>query len=156
MKKRDSKTFTFTRVFNVPRKTVFNAWVDEIEFAKWWGPDGFTNPLCSLDVRPRGAIRVDMKAPDGEVYRMGGSFIEINPDELLVFTSTALNTENDEPFLEVLNTITFEDYEGHTKIELNAEILKLTGEGEESVEGMEEGWNQSLARLDDLLAVNIS
>ncbi|MGH2375506.1 MAG: SRPBCC family protein, partial [bacterium] len=31
--------------------------------AQWWGPRGFTNPVCELDVRPGGAIRIHMRGP---------------------------------------------------------------------------------------------
>jgi DNA-binding transcriptional ArsR family regulator len=41
------------------------------------GPTGFTNPRCELDVRPGGAIRIDMRAPDGTVYPMSGVYQEI-------------------------------------------------------------------------------
>jgi uncharacterized protein YndB with AHSA1/START domain len=58
-----------TRVFDAPRKLVFKAWTDPKHVAQWWGPNGFTNPVCELDVRPGGAIRIDMHGPDGTIYR---------------------------------------------------------------------------------------
>src|ERR1700722_3962453 len=66
-----------TRVFDAPREVVFKAWTDPKLLAQWWGPKGFTNPVCELDARPGGAIRVHMRGPDGTVYPMGGMFHEI-------------------------------------------------------------------------------
>ena len=53
---------TITRVFDAPRDLVFEAWTDAKHLAKWWGPHHFTNPVCELDVRVGGAIRIDMRA----------------------------------------------------------------------------------------------
>src|SRR5436190_8252782 len=65
------RELVLTRVFDAPREVVFRAWTDPERLAQWWGPRGFTNPRCEWDARPGGAIRVDMKGPDGTVYPMG-------------------------------------------------------------------------------------
>ncbi len=67
-----------TREFDAPRELVFKAWTDAKQTAQWWGPKGFTNPVCELDVRVGGAIRIHMRAPDGVVYPMTGVFEEID------------------------------------------------------------------------------
>ena len=36
---------TLTRVFSAPRDLVWKAWTDPAMLAKWWGPQGFTNPI---------------------------------------------------------------------------------------------------------------
>ena len=66
-----------TRIFDAPREVVFRAWTDPERLKRWWGPKGFTNPVCEVDVRTGGAIRIDMRAPDGAVYPMTGAFVEI-------------------------------------------------------------------------------
>ena len=55
---------TITRVFDAPRATVFRAWTDADRLARWWGPKGFTNPVCEIDARVGGAIRIHMRRPD--------------------------------------------------------------------------------------------
>jgi uncharacterized protein YndB with AHSA1/START domain len=93
----------FTRVVDAPRRLVFEARTDPKHVAQWWSPHGFTNPVCELDVRPGGAIRIDMRGPDGIVYPMTGVYQEIVEPERLVFTSAALDDEG-KPLFEVLNT----------------------------------------------------
>jgi uncharacterized protein YndB with AHSA1/START domain len=44
-------------------------------------------PVCELDVRPGGAIRIHMRGPDGTVYPMTGAYQEIVEPERLVFTA---------------------------------------------------------------------
>ena len=53
-----------TRVFVAPRSRVFKAWTDPKHVARWWGPHGFTNAVCELEVRPGGGVRIDMRGPD--------------------------------------------------------------------------------------------
>src|SRR3982074_2584510 len=78
-----------TRVFDAPRELVFQAWIEPKRMAEWWGAHRFTNPAWELDVSPGGAIRIDMRGPDGVVYPMKGVFHEIVEPERLVFTSSA-------------------------------------------------------------------
>lgn len=143
-----------TRTVKAPRELVFKAWIDQKLVAKWWGPDGFTNPVCELDVRPGGAIRIDMRAPDGTVYPMKGVFREIKQPERLVFTSSALEDEKGDPQLENLNTITLIGLGKKTKLTVQADVVKATPAAEEALAGMEEGWKQSLDSLEELLAKN--
>lgn len=144
------KELVLVRIFDAPRELVFKMWTEPRHFAQWWGPSQFTNPVCDLDVRPGGVIRVDMRAPDGTVYPMGGSFLKITPPERLVFTTTALMKRGDEPFLENLNTVTFADLNGKTKLTLHVRVLMATPEATGPLEGMEQGWSESLERLQDL------
>jgi len=143
-----------TRTVNASRELVYKAWIDQKLLAKWWGPHGFTNPVCELNVRPGGAIRIDMRGPDGTVYPMKGVFREIKQPERLVFTSTALEDEKGNPQLENLNTITLVGLGKKTKITVRADVVKSMPAADRALSGMEEGWKQSLDRLEELLAKN--
>lgn len=135
-----------TRGFDAPRAIVFKMWTDPKHMAQWWGPDGFTNPVCELDVRPGGAIRIDMRGPDGTVYPMTGAFREIVEPERLVFTAEALDQQGTAA-LKVLNTVSFAEKNGKTTLTLQARVTRATTEGMGYLEGMEPGWTQSLERL---------
>jgi len=139
-----------TRIFEAPRDLVFTAWTDPEHLRQWWGPTGFTNPVCELDLRPGGAIRIDMRAPDGVVYPMSGVFREISEPERLVFTSAALDVHG-KPMFENLNIVVFEEYEGKTKLTLHVRVLSKTAEAAPHLAGMEMGWKLTLDRLADSL-----
>ena len=141
------RELVITRIFDAPREVVFRAWTDVEQLAKWWGPKGFTNPVCKADVRPEGAIYIEMCAPYGTSYPMGGTFHEVVAPERLVFTSTAVVDESGNPQLVNLNTVTFEDYNGKTKLTLRVQVKKATPLVAQAVEGMEQGWSESLDRL---------
>ncbi|MFY9770945.1 MAG: SRPBCC domain-containing protein, partial [Xanthobacteraceae bacterium] len=100
------REITITRVFNAPRVLVFKAWTDADQLAQWWGPKGFTNPVCEIDVRVGGAIRIHMRSPDGNVYPMKGEFREIVAPERIVFTNIAVDAAGN-PIIEGLTTVTF-------------------------------------------------
>ncbi|HJU84374.1 MAG TPA: SRPBCC domain-containing protein, partial [Holophagaceae bacterium] len=138
------------RLLDAPRDQVFQAWTDPKQLAAWWGPKQFTNPACEVDLRPGGALRIVMRAPDGTEFPMGGTFQEIIPPERLVFISTAFDDAEGGPLLKVLNTITFEEREGRTALTVRAQVLHAAPGTAQALAGMEEGWSQSLDRLDDL------
>jgi uncharacterized protein YndB with AHSA1/START domain len=117
-----------------------------VRLQRWWGPKGFTNPRCEVDVQPGGTIRIDMRAPDGVVYPMTGVFHEIVEPERLVFTSSALD-KNGEPLFETLNTVTFAEEGAKTKLTLHVVVSKVKAEAAPHLAGMEEGWKMTLDRL---------
>ena len=144
------KELVLKRVFNAPRERVWKAWTDPRQLAQWWGPAGFTNPVCEADVRPGGAIRIDMRGPDGAVYPMTGVYREVVAPERLVFAASALD-EKGRPLFEVLNTVTFAKQGGKTLLTVRAQVVNKTAGADAYLEGMEAGWSQSLVRLDALL-----
>jgi len=73
--------------------------------AQWWGPKNFTNPVCELDVRPGGAWRIVMRAPDGMEYISAGVYSEVAKPERLVFTNNAYDHEG-KSLLEGVTSVT--------------------------------------------------
>jgi uncharacterized protein YndB with AHSA1/START domain len=135
-----------TRVFDAPRKLVFKAWTDPKHLQQWWGPHGFTNPRCEVDVRPGGAIHIDMRGPDGTVYPMTGSYEEIDEPERIVFISSALDKDGN-PLFEIRTTVTFAEQGDKTKLTVQARVVKTTPAAAPHLAGMEIGWTQTLERL---------
>lgn len=137
---------SLTRRVAAPPKVVFRAWTDAKHLAEWWGPKGFTNPVCEVDARVGGAIRIHMRAPDGVVYPMTGRFVEIDRPHRLVFATAALDGEGRAMF-EVLNTVGFTEVDGGTEISLVARVTSTTPAAPQYLAGMSQGWSQSLDRL---------
>jgi len=135
-----------TRVFDAPRDLVFKAWTDPKHVAQWWGPGGFTNPVCEVDARPGGQMRIHMRAPDGTIYPMTAVFKEVVEPERIVFQTAALDP-NGKAMFEVLTTVTLTAQGRKTKLTLNAKVLTMTAAAPQYLAGMEMGWTQSLERL---------
>lgn len=143
------RTVTITRVLDAPRDLVFRLWTEPKHMAQWWGPHGFTNPVCEMDPRAGGAIRIDMRAPDGTVYPMTGTFREIMPPRRLVFEAVAEDRAGN-ALLRSLTVVTLADEGGKTKVTVRADAVGLAPEAPQMLAGMEAGWTQSLERLAEL------
>ncbi|HEX2062730.1 MAG TPA: SRPBCC family protein [Thermoanaerobaculia bacterium] len=137
-------------MFDAPRTMVFEAWTDARHLAQWWGPYHFTNPICEVDARPGGAIRIGMQAPDGTVYPNRGEFREVVPPERLVFTLAALDDDG-KTLIDALITATFEAHGEQTKLSVTARVISFAPEAAAFLAGMEEGWSQQLERLETFL-----
>jgi uncharacterized protein YndB with AHSA1/START domain len=145
------REITITRVFDAPRALVFKAWTDPKHVAQWWGPQCFTNPVCEMDARPGGALRIVMRAPDGGEYPMKGVFREVIAPERLVFTNTAVDNDGNH-IIEGLTTVTFADEGGKTKLTLHTRGTAMVDYAAKFLQGMEMGWTQSLEKLTAHLA----
>jgi len=143
----DKKEVAITRIFDAARETVFSAWLDPERMQRWWGPRMFTTPVCELDARPGGLIRIHMKGPDGVVYPMTGTFHEIVEPERIVMTTRAVPNKKGKPQLEALITATFTEQKGRTKLTVHAVVVKSTPAAKTAIAGMEKGWRQSLHKL---------
>jgi uncharacterized protein YndB with AHSA1/START domain len=142
----DEKEVTITRVFDAPRAVVFRAWTDAEQLAQWWGPKDFTNTVCEIDPRIGGALRIHMRAPDGNIYPMKGVIREIVAPERIVFTSIAVDLAG-KHLLEGLTTVTFAEEGGKTKLAVHTRMAVVAKEALVYLQGMEIGWTQSIDRL---------
>ena len=140
------REITVTRTFAAPRALVFSMFTDAKHLARWWGPHGFTNPVCEADVRPGGKILIHMRAPDGNVHPMGGIFHEIKPHDRIVFSSF-VDMPDGMRVLEGHNTVTFEEQHGRTTVTVHARAEGYVDFTTRMLAGMEAGWSQSLDRL---------
>ncbi|HEY3741256.1 MAG TPA: SRPBCC domain-containing protein, partial [Bryobacteraceae bacterium] len=115
-----NKHIVFKRVIDAPRDLVFAAWTDPKHLAEWWGPEGFTNPVCEVDARSGGRILIQMRSPEGFEYPMHGSFTEIVEPERIVFLSGVDRPESGLQF-EIRNTVTLVEA-GPRRTELTLEV----------------------------------
>jgi uncharacterized protein YndB with AHSA1/START domain len=93
-------------VFDAPRAVVFKAWTDPEHVGKWFGPRGFACTTHSIDVRVGGQWRFDLRAPNGHVFPNVIEYVEIVPNEKLVFDHGTGREDDPERFRV---TITFDE-----------------------------------------------
>ena len=142
----NEREIVITRLFDAPPEVVFEAWTNPDQLAQWWGPEGFTNPVCELDVRVGGDWRIVMRGPDGAMYPCRGVYLEIVAPKRLVFTNIAADDKGT-PVLDGLTTVTFEEEDGTTKLTLRTRAVALVPGAVEKLAGMHTGWSMSLDRL---------
>jgi len=143
-------TVTLTRVFDAPRALVWKAWTDPKKMAQWFGPRGFTNPVCELDVRVGGRLRIVMRGPDGNDYPMKGVFREVVVPERLAFTNIAIDKDG-RHLLEGETTVTFAESDSKTTLTLRTRAVGLVPIATQMLAGMEAGWMQSIDKLEEFV-----
>jgi uncharacterized protein YndB with AHSA1/START domain len=144
------RELTISRSFDAPRALVWQAWTDPTQLAKWWGPNGFTNPICEIDLRVGGEIHIVMRGPDGTDYPMRGMFKEIVAPEKLVFTNFPVDAQ-DQPMIDGWTSVTFAERDGKTDMTLHTRAIGLVERAAFMIMGMGAGWSQSIERLAELL-----
>jgi uncharacterized protein YndB with AHSA1/START domain len=110
------------RIFDAPRELVWKAWTDPQIVMRWWGPQGFTSPVCKIDFRVGGQYLFCMRAPEGQEWWVGGEYCEIIPHEKIVSVLFYADKNGkidppDKNDVEVRDVVTFEDIgNGRTKL----------------------------------------
>ncbi len=145
------RTVEIVRVFDAPRELVWQAWTDPEMMSQWFGPRAFTTPVCELDTRVGGALRIVMRGPDGMDYPMKGVFKEVVPPERLVFSNIAVDKDGNH-LLEGETTVILEAQGAKTKLTLHTYAKGLVPIAPQMLAGMEAGWSQSLDKMSDLMA----
>jgi uncharacterized protein YndB with AHSA1/START domain len=127
---------------------------------QWWGPKGFTAPVCKIDFRVGGKFLCCMKSPDGQEGWNGGEYHEIVPHEKIVYSLYFADSQGNkvdpaqlgiehEAIEDARDVVIFEDFgNGQTK---------LTMIGNETMEeaknsGQVEGWNEILDKVAAVVA----
>ncbi|HWK08338.1 MAG TPA: SRPBCC family protein [Puia sp.] len=74
-----------SRKLNAPVELVWEVWTQPEHIVNWWGPNGFTNTISTMDVSPGGEWNLVMHGPDGTDYKNKSIFKEIIPFKKLVY-----------------------------------------------------------------------
>ena len=153
------RELVITRVFDAPRELLWKAWTEPNHFMRWWGPKGFTTPVCKIDFRVGGEYLNCMRSAEGQDFWSKGVFREIVPPERLVMTASRTDKEGnvvpashygmsgDWP-LETQITVTFEEHNGKTKLTLKHAGMPA-GKNRDMAGA---GWNESFDKLAEYLA----
>ncbi len=144
-----NEEITLTRLFSAPRHLVFEAMTKPEHVRQWWGRlgEGYSVPVCEIDLRVGGKWRFVNRHPQGEVA-FSGEYLEITPPDRLV------HTEIMEPHSETVSVVTsiFTEEVGKTRLTATARYPSLDVRNMVLGSGMERGAGISYDRLEDLVA----
>jgi uncharacterized protein YndB with AHSA1/START domain len=143
------REIVFTRLLDAPRELVFDVWTDPKHIANWWGPEGFTNTISEMDVRPGGVWRFVMRGPDGTEYPNKIVYDEIVRPEHIMYEHGA-DGDDDAGNFSVMATFAEQDGKTH----LTMRILFKTVEecNRKKAFGAIEGGNSTMDKLEAYLA----
>jgi uncharacterized protein YndB with AHSA1/START domain len=139
-----------TRLFDAPRSLVFEAMSQPEHITQWWGRlgEGYSVPVCEVDLRQGGTWRFGNRTPKGELVTFYGVYREVAPAERMVFT------EIFEPFpdAESVVSVVLTDENGKTRLTLTARYPSLDVRDMVLKTGMEKGAAISYDRLEEVVA----
>lgn len=146
------RELVITRLIDAPREKLFRAWTEPELIKQWFAPQPLTTTVEKIDVRPGGSQRMVMRDPEGKEYPVRGVYLEVIPNERLVFTDayTSAWQPSEKPFMTVV--LTFDDEDGKTRY--TARVLHWTIADRETHEkmGFHEGWGKCTDQLAALVA----
>jgi uncharacterized protein YndB with AHSA1/START domain len=146
------RDLVLTRLIDAPREKLFRAWTDPELLKQWFAPLPYTTPTAELDVRTGGSNFIVMRGPDGADMPNRGVYLEVVPNERIVFTNayTKAWEPSEKPFMTVV--LTFEDEGGKTRY--TALVRHWTVADREAHEkmGFHKGWGQCADQLEALVA----
>jgi uncharacterized protein YndB with AHSA1/START domain len=137
------RELAMTHVFDAPRRLVWDAYTSARHLPHWMlGPEGWTMPVCEIDLRPGGDWHFVWRQSDGSEMEMRGTYRELTPPKRLVSTES---WGGDWP--ETLNTLTLAERDGRTT--LGVTVLYPSREARDAARatGMEKGVALSFDRL---------
>ena len=137
-----------TRVFDAPRQSVFQALTDPGRVPSWYGPRGWTLPVCEIDSRTGGAWRLVCRGPDGTDLRLRGVYREVRPPERLVSTESFDGHPG-----ESLNTLVLTEQDGRTTVTTTVRYPSKEARDAVLGSGMPVGASQTYGRLAEYLRV---
>ncbi len=146
----DARTLVITRQLAAPRALVFRAFSDPYHLSRWWGPAGFTNPVCQVDFRIGGRWRHVMRSPDGHDLPTESEYLDIVPPERIVYRNYVSDAAafGDNPPPSFVRTITFEEKDGGTLLTMIARFDTETDHDNAVARGFREGTSQSFDKLE--------
>jgi uncharacterized protein YndB with AHSA1/START domain len=144
------RELVISRIFNAPLELVFTVWTDPEHLAKWWGPNGFTNTIHKMDVKPGGEFLLTMHGPDGTDYPNKIVYDEVVKNKLLGWSHGSGN-DNDPSQFKV--TVQFSAQDDKTLITMR--MVFASKEAKDFVvekHGAIEGNKQTMDKLEAYLA----
>ena len=141
----------FTRDFAAPRALVFDAFTKPAMVQRWLlGPDGWTMPVCKMNLRVGGAYRWVWRHSDGREMGMGGVYREVSRPERIVFTE-----KFDQAWYsgDALITVEFHEQDGTTTLVQTIRYESKAVRDSVLKSGMRRGVKVSYDRLEKILSV---
>jgi uncharacterized protein YndB with AHSA1/START domain len=144
-----------TRLFDAPRKMVWEAWTDPKQVVLWFGPRGFTTTIEEMDLRPGGVWRQVMHGPDGTDYPNKSVFTEVVPYERLGYKLSGGKPGG--PAVRFEMKVTFADEESKTRLTMRL-VFESAEARDQNVREYHsiEGGQQTLERLAEHLSACLS
>ncbi len=153
MQNQTNNELTITRVFDAPRELVFRAFAEPEQVRQWWGPTGWTMPVCTIDFRPGGEWRYCIRNAAGEEHWARAVYHEIVPPERIVFSDEIIDDQG-RPIAGLppkRMTVIFDALGQKTQITVRVQLASLTDLEKLLAMGFKQGFGQAFDNLEQHL-----
>ena len=145
---------SITRFIDAPPETVYRVYTERT--GEWWCPKPWTTPVVEWDLRAGGSAYTVMRSPEGENMPHEGVFLEVVPNEKIVFTNIfgagwtpqALSGEGCD--FGMVAIVTLEPEGAGTRYTANVRHWDEKSLKAHEAMGFHEGWGQCAAQLAEL------
>ncbi|MFI4881379.1 MAG: SRPBCC domain-containing protein [Phycisphaerales bacterium JB064] len=154
-----TRDILLTRIFDAPRKLVWDAMTKPEQMARWYGPKGFSARVENHELKAGAPWTIIMIGPDGAEYPSKGVYLEVSPMDRIISTDEFGDdfemdgTELPDGMSVVMD---FEDAPGTSgeRTRLTIRIIHPTTEDRRKHRemGVVGGWDSSFLCLDEFLA----
>ena len=139
------------RAVDVPPERLWLGWTTPEIVRQWFAPAPWKTIDCEIDLRPGGVFRTVMQSPDGQSFPHVGCYLDVVPNERLVWTNAlGLNYRpNTAAFTNPCITaiITFVRHGTGTKYTAVAMHKDEDDRRAHEAMGFHEGWGMALDQL---------
>ncbi|EMO05493.1 hypothetical protein LEP1GSC116_3089 [Leptospira interrogans serovar Icterohaemorrhagiae str. Verdun HP] len=140
------------RIIDVPRELVWKVWTTPEHLKPWFCPSPWKTIDCEIDLRPGGIFRTTMQSPAGENFPNLGCYLEVIPNERLVWTDALQpgfrpSPDPNHPFGFFTAIVTMETHGTGTKYRATAIHGNETNRKKHEDMGFHEGWGTALDQL---------
>lgn len=144
------RELTITRLIAAPRAAVWRCWTEPDLIKQWFTPRPWTTPVVEIDLRPGGASYMLFRGPDGEEFPNRGVYLEVVPEERLVFTDAYVEAwvPSAEPFMTAIAS--FADEAGGTRYTARVQHWSEEARSRHEQMGFHEGWGKAADQLQEV------
>ena len=135
------------RDVDVSPRLVWAAWTKPEHLSQWFTPRPWTVSACEIDLRPGGIFSTTMRSPDGKDFPNVGCYLEIVPNERLVWTDALVPgyRPSENPFMTAI--ITLEPHGTGTRYTAVARHRDEAALKKHEAMGFHAGWGTALDQL---------
>jgi uncharacterized protein YndB with AHSA1/START domain len=145
-----SRELSLTRLLDAPRAAIWRCWTESDLLMQWFCPKPWSVIISEIDLRPGGASTTTMSGPNGEIIPTQGIYLEVVPQQRLVFTDAFTQAWLPSQKAFIVGTIEMADESGKTRY--TATVRHWSSEDREAHEkmGFHEGWGIATQQLEAL------
>lgn len=147
------RELVLVRETDVPAAKLYAGWTQPDLVVQWFTPKPWSTVACEMDLRPGGFCKTTMRSPEGVDFPNLGVFLELVPNQKVVFTDAYLENWEPNPNSFFTGIITFETLpSGKTRYTARARHWTKEACEKHAAMGFLEGWGAAFDQLVELMS----